>query len=86
MSKRLTVSLSLLRVAVHPASHNTPRDKRDHEVISLNTWAVRASIGSVLRFRSPLREDVICMSFGRVTVTDVSSSTLVRYLASLGLR
>jgi hypothetical protein len=36
-----------------------------------------ASIGSVLRFRSPLREDVICMSFGRVTVSDVPSSTLV---------
>jgi hypothetical protein len=45
----------LLSNAVHPASHSTPGDKRDHEVNSLNTWALRASKGIVLRIKSPLR-------------------------------
>ena len=85
-SNILTINLLLVRVASHPASHNTPRDKRDHEVISLNTWAFRASIGIVLRIRSPLREDVMVKSFGIETVTNSSSSILVRYLASPGLR
>ena len=59
LSNKFTVSLSLLSNAVHPASHSTPGDKRDHEVNSLNTWDLRASKGIVLRIKSPLREDVM---------------------------